>query len=154
MVLSANLNPLFPTVFAPATGQVIAAAHVVGLTQNYKMFAVVGRTGTDLSIQGTTLEGAIEDLTEQVLFRPGFWDRNFFDHKHGKLIHNLVFFPDTRLTFIEYLCRRSKDQLGRTFGEITLIGSGEALLKNKEPDPLGDRKVSLYLNRKCAEAAP
>ncbi|MFN7729839.1 MAG: hypothetical protein ACK5P7_11840 [Bdellovibrio sp.] len=156
MVLVSNLVGLFPPTLSPLANQVVAVANFFGLTQSYMMFAVVGREGTDLEISATTQKGEKRNLTDEVFFRPGFLNQNFFDHKSGKMIHVLIASPASRETFLDYLCRTSKDQDGQSYQEIILIGSGREFLKSGSPKAAqslyGDRKISLYLARRCAGA--
>ena len=156
MVLVSNLVGLFPPALSPLANQVVNVANFFGLTQSYMMFAVVGREGTDLEISATTQNGEKKDLTKDIFFRPGFLNENFFDHKSGKMIHILVASPASRETFLDYLCRTSKDDQDQTYKEIILIGSGLEFLKAGTPKAAkslyGDRKMNLYLPRTCAGA--
>jgi hypothetical protein len=156
MVLVSNLVGLFPPALSPLANQVVAVANFFGLTQSYMMFAVVGREGTDLEISATTQSGEKKNLTDEIFFRPGFLNQNYFDHKSGKMIHILVASPAGRETFLDYLCRTSKDETGQAYKEIILIGSGLEFLKSGSPKAAkslyGDRKMSLYLPKTCGGA--
>lgn len=153
MVLTSNLGRLLPAAFSPLVEHVISAAHMAGLTQSYMMFAVVGREGTELEVNATTAAGENKNITDAVFFHDGFFNRNFFDHKAGKLIHNLVFSPPPRETFLDYLCRTERDADGAPYKEVKLVGSGlefNQISAASKKGLYGDRKISLYLPKTCA----
>lgn len=157
MVLASNLRPLTVGTANVIASNVIEVADFWGLTQGYQMFAVVGREGTDLKIEATNQDNEKIDLTKDLLFPDGIMDKILFYHKSGKFIHNIVLAPNTRQTYIDYLCRTLADPKSRPYNKILLLGSGDQFLRPEyaaeHHEMYGAKKVSLYLEKSCVDKA-